>query len=463
MFEFNINDHKYKKIHFIGIGGVSMSGIAELLNHYGYDISGSDREGSDSIDKLIEKGVKVDIGQKASNIKDPDLIVYTDAILDDNEELMKARELKDVPVVSRGVFLGALMRNYNYSIGVSGSHGKSTTTSMISKILLDADVDPSILLGGKLDQISGNVHCGNSEYMVTEACEYKANILNYYPSMAIILNIDEDHLDFYKDINHIIATFIGYMKNLNENSKAIINIDDENCKQLLDHIKGDIITFAINNPDALYRVTDLDFNENGNPSFILESERLKEPVKFDLDIIGRYNVYNAVAAIIACYECHIDIDKIKESIHGYHNLHRRMETLGFYKGAEIKTDYGHHPTEIRNTLAALNEHKKRRLVCIFQPHTYSRTKALLDDFANSFYDCDEVIVTEIYAAREKMDDSIHSTDLVAKLVENGVDAKYYKTFEEAKDYIRKSVKEDDMVITTGCGNPDVLAKMIVED
>lgn len=411
---------------------------------------------------MSNKGIKIYIGQKASNIEDPDLVIYTDAILDDNEELIRAREL-DVPVVSRGVFLGALMRNYAYSIGVSGSHGKSTTTSMISKILLDADVDPSVLLGGKLDRISGNVHCGNSEYMVTEACEYKANILNYYPSMAIILNIDEDHLDFYKDINHIVATFIGYMKNLDENSKAIINIDDDNCKLLLDHIRGDIITFGINNPDATYRVTNLSFNENGNPSFSLESERLEKPVDFELDIIGRYNVYNAAAAIIACYECKIDIDLIKESIHDYHNLHRRMETIGFYKGAEIKTDYGHHPTEIKNTLQALNEHKKRRLICVFQPHTYSRTKALLDDFANSFYDCDEVIVTEIYAAREKFDPSIHSTDLVAKLVENKVDAKYYKSFDEARDYIRDIVKKDDMVITTGCGNPDLLAKMIVED
>lgn len=461
MFNFNIEEHKFKYIHFIGIGGISMSGIAELLNHYGYKVSGSDREESDETNRLKSLGVEIFIGQKRENIKNPDLIVYTDAILEDNEELVAAREL-GVDVVSRGVFLGALMRNYKYSIGVSGSHGKSTTTSMIAKILIDAKVDPSILLGGKLDEIQGNVHCGNSEYMLTEACEYKANILNYYPSMAIILNIDEDHLDYYKDLNHIVATFIGYMKNLDEKSKAIINIDDPNCEPLLSHIKGEIITFGIGNEKADYNVHDITFNENGNPTFVISSEKFDKDEEFSLSIIGRHNIYDAVAAIIACYEFHIDIDTIRKNMKEYQNLHRRMETVGFYKGCEIKTDYGHHPTEIKNTLKALDEHKKGKFYCVFQPHTYSRTKMLLDDFANAFYDCDEVIVTEIYAAREKFDSSIHSTDLVEKLVKNGVNAKYYKTFEEARDYLRSKVSENDMVLTTGCGNPDVLAKMIVK-
>ena len=458
MFKFDFNDKSYKKIHFIGIGGVSMSGIAHLLKHLGYEVSGSDRNASHFTKNLEKMGVEIFIGQKKENINNPDLVVYTDAIADDNEELIKAREL-DVPVVTRGVFLGALMRNYKYSIGVSGSHGKSTTTSMIAKILMHSDVDPSILLGGDLDDINGNVNCGNSDYLLTEACEFKANILNYYPSMAIVLNIDEDHLDFYKDINHIVSTFIGYMKNLDENSKAIINIDDENCLPLLDHIKGEAITFGMENEDAVYNITNIDFDEVGHPSYDLVSEKFGTH-HFTLGIIGRYNIYNSAAAIIACYETGIPIEIIKQYINEYKNLHRRMEVIGEHKGGIVMTDYGHHPTEIKATLGALSEHKKGKLICAFQPHTYSRTKLLMEDFSNSFYDADEVIVTEIFAAREKFDPTVHSIDLVEKLRENGVNAIYKKTFEDANDYIVNIIEEGDTILTTGCGNPDVLAKMI---
>ncbi|QQK08602.1 UDP-N-acetylmuramate--L-alanine ligase [Miniphocaeibacter halophilus] len=462
MFNFNLYDKNIKKVHFIGIGGVSMSGIAELLKFHNFDVSGSDRDDSDTLDHLRGLGIKISIGQKKENINNPDLIIYTDAILPDNEELIAAKNA-GVPCVSRGVFLGALMRNYKYSIGVSGSHGKSTTTSMISKILVNSEVDPNILLGGKLDEIDGNVHCGKSDYLLTEACEFKANILNYYPSMAIILNIDEDHLDFYKDINHIVSTFIGYMKNLDENSKAVINIDDENCLPLLDHIKGEVLSFGIENEKAVYNIKNISFDEIGHPSFDIVSEKEGFGTQhFSLNIIGRYNIYNSAAAIIASFESGIDLETIKESMYEYKNLHRRMEVIGKYKDAIIMTDYGHHPVEIKATMSALAEHKKEKLVCVFQPHTYSRTKHLLNDFANSFYDCDEVIVTEIYAAREKFDPTIHSVDLVEKLRENGVNAIYLKTFEEAKDHIQNEVKNQDVVITTGCGNPDVLAKMIVE-
>lgn len=441
-----------------------MSGIAQLLKTHNFEVSGSDRDNSDTLTDLKKYGITTVVGQKHGNIKkfDPDLIVYTDAILPENEELIEALNY-NVPCVTRGVFLGALMRNYKYSIGVSGSHGKSTTTSMISKILVNSEVDPSILLGGRLDEINGNVHCGKSDYLLTEACEFKANILNYYPSMAIILNIDADHLDFYKDINHIVSTFIGYMKNLSEGSKAVINIDDQNCLPLLDHIKGEVITFGMENDNATYNITNLSFDKIGHPSFdIVSTKKEFGTHSFSLDIIGRHNVYNATAAIIAAFENHIDIDTITKGILGYHNLRRRMEIVGQYKNATIMTDYGHHPVEINATISALSEHKTGDLICVFQPHTYSRTKLLLDDFANSFYDCDKVVVTEIYAARENFDPTIHSIDLVEKLRKNGVDAIYLKTFSEATDYIRSIVKPNDLVLTTGCGNPDVLAKEIAE-
>lgn len=464
MFTFDFNDDTYKNIHFIGIGGISMSGIAKLLIKKGYNISGSDRNTSKEIQILENNGAKIFIGQKKENIENPDLVVYTDAILPDNDELIKAKSL-EIPCVTRGQFLGALMRNYLHSIAISGSHGKSTTTSMISKILINSPFNPSILIGGNLDEIDGNVLCGSENYLVTEACEFKANILHYYPSMAIILNIDEDHLDFYKNLDHIVDTFIGYMKNLDKDSKAIINIDDKNCLPLLDHIKGKVITFGVNNKNATYNITNVTFDKIGHPCFDIESENFGKH-HFCLDIIGRHNIYNAAAAIIATSETGIDIEIIKKAISEYKNLHRRMEIYGIIgndKKATILTDYAHHPKEIKSCLNSIAEHKDGRLVCIFQPHTYSRTKTLLNDFSKCFDDCDEVIVTEIYAAREKFDPTIHSVDLVEKLNKNGVNAIYLKTFEEARDYIFETFKNKDTIITTGCGNPHELAKMIVED
>lgn len=459
MFIFNLNSREYNKIHFIGIGGVSMSGIALLLKKRGFQVSGSDRSESKYLKHLYENNIEIFIGQKASNITDQDLFVYTDAILPDNEELIAAKNTGK-PVVTRGEFLGALMRNYDRSIAISGSHGKSTSTSMLSKILVDANADASILLGGMLDEIDGNVLVGKSDILLTEACEFKGNILYYYPSTVIILNIDEDHLDYYKDLNHIVETFIGYMKNLDKNSNAIINIDDPNTHRLIDHVKGKVITFG-KSKNADYVIDNLTFNEDGFPRFDLIHD--DEVMPISLDILGDYNIFNAAASTIAALENGIDFEVIKKSLATYHSLHRRMETVGFYKGATIMTDYGHHPVEIKNTLNSLKKKKHNKIISVFQPHTYSRTKALLDDFAEAFYDADEVIVTEIFAAREKFDPSIKSEDLVDKLIKNGVNAIYLKTFEEARDYLRKRLKADNICITTGCGNPDVLAEMIVDD
>lgn len=461
MFEFNLDGHKYKNVHFIGIGGISMSGIASLLIDKGYNISGSDRELSDIVKRLKADGATIYIGQKKENIKNPDLVIYTDAILDDNEELIAARELK-IPVVTRGVFLGALMRNYKHSIAVSGSHGKSTTTSMISKILLNSNEDATILLGGELDEMDGNVHVGDEKYLVTEACEYKGNIRYYFPQTLIVLNIDEDHLDYYKDLDDIVDTFKTYLQNQDENSKTILNLNEENNKLILDSVKGELITYAQENYDANYVAHNINFDEIGRPNFDLKMKNgLIE--HFELGVIGRHNINNAMAAIISTYENGIDIKTIKENLRSYRGLARRMEIIGHVNDATIMTDYGHHPSEIEVTLDALKEHTEGRLVCIWQPHTYSRTKALFDDFLECFDSADEVIVTDIYAAREKFDPTIHSKDVVNALLKKGINAKYLGTFEEARDYVYEIAKDNDLILTTGCGNPDVLARMIVDD
>lgn len=461
MFEFNLNEHDCKYVHFIGIGGISMSGIASLLLNKGYKISGSDRSMSDIVKNLEENGAEIFIGQKKENIKNPDLVVYTDAILDDNEELIAARKL-DIPVVTRGVFLGALMRNYKHSIAVSGSHGKSTATSIISKILLNSDENASILLGGELDDMDGNVHVGDDKYLVTEACEYKGNIRYYYPQTVIILNIDEDHLDYYKDLDDIVETFKAYLRNQDKDSKTIVNLNEENNKLIFDAVQGELITYAQENFEADYVAHNIAFDEIGRPNFDLKMKN-GNVEHFELGVIGRHNINNAMAAIISTYENGIDLDTIKENLRNYSGLKRRMEIIGHVNDATIMTDYGHHPSEIDVTLEALEEHTEGRLVCVWQPHTYSRTKALFDDFLTCFDNADEVVVTDIYAAREKYDPSIHSKDVVDALKEKGINAKYLATFEEARDYVYEIASPKDLIITTGCGNPDVLAHMIVDD
>ena len=461
MFEFNLNEHNFKKVHFIGIGGISMSGIASLLLNKGYEVSGSDRSLTEITKHLKDEGAEIFIGQSKDNIKNPDLVVYTDAILDDNEEIIAARKL-DIPVVSRGVFLGALMRNYENSIAVSGSHGKSTATSMISKILLNSKEDATILLGGELDEMKGNVHVGDQKYLVTEACEYKGNIRYYYPQTVIVLNIDEDHLDYYKNLDDIVDTFKFYLQNQDENSKTILNLNEPNNRLIIDSVKGELITYAQENYDADYVAHNIKFDEIGRPNFDLKMKNgLVE--HFELGVIGRHNINNAMAAIISTYENGIDLETIKENIKEYSGLKRRMEIIGHVNNATIMTDYGHHPSEIEVTLEALKEHTEGKLVCVWQPHTYSRTKTLFNDFLNCFDSCDEVIITDIYAAREKFDPTIHSKDVVDALVKKGINAKYIGTFEKARDYVYDIASDMDVVITTGCGNPDVLAHMIVDD
>lgn len=461
MFEFNLNEHDFKKVHFIGIGGISMSGIASLLLNKGFEVSGSDRSLTEITKHLKDEGAEIYIGQSKDNIDNPDLVIYTDAILDDNEEIIAARKL-DIPVVSRGVFLGALMRNYENSIAVSGSHGKSTTTSMISKILLNSKEDATILLGGELDEMKGNVHVGNQKYLITEACEYKGNIRYYYPQTVIVLNIDEDHLDYYKNLDDIVDTFKYYLQNQDENSKTILNLNEPNNRLIIDSVKGELITYAQENYYADYVAHNIKFDEIGRPNFDLKMKNgLVE--HFELGVIGRHNINNAMAAIISTYENGIDLETIKENIKEYSGLKRRMEIIGHVNNATIMTDYGHHPSEIEVTLEALKEHTEGKLVCVWQPHTYSRTKTLFYDFLNCFDACDEVIITDIYAAREKFDPSIHSKDVVDALVKKGINAKYIGTFEKARNYIYDIVNDKDLVITTGCGNPDVLAHMIVDD
>ena len=457
MFTFDLQKHRYKKIHFIGIGGVSMSGIAILLQASGYEVSGSDSQDGEAQEHLRDHGITVHIGQKKENITDQDLFVYTDAISEDNEELIAARATGK-EVISRGVILGALMKNYKRSIAVSGAHGKSTTTSMLTKILVNSKTDASILLGGMLDEIDGNVLIGQSDYFLTEACEYKANILYYYPQTAVILNIDADHLDFYKDLDHIVDTFKEYMHHLSPDSSVVLNIDDEQNRRIIPDISCKLYTYG-QAEDAMFRVKNIAYDEHGYPSFDLDFEGQSH--HFELTVLGNYNVINAPAAIIAAYINSIPMDSIKESLKLYKSLHRRMEVVGFYNDTMVINDYGHHPSEIKQALATVKEHINKRVIVAFQSHTYSRTKSLLKAFSESFDDADFVISTEIYAAREPFDPTIKFEDLVALLNDRGVRSIHLQTYDQMEAYLRKNLTKDDILITLGAGPIDKLAKKLV--
>ncbi|WP_313757786.1 UDP-N-acetylmuramate--L-alanine ligase [Tissierella sp.] len=458
MFDFCITDNKYPRVHFIGIGGISMSGLAEILLSEGYIVTGSDTKDSSIIERLKNLGAKIYINHRPSNVDGADLVIYTDAISKDNEELVKAFSL-NIPVIDRAAFLGALMKNYKNSIAVSGTHGKTTTTSMLSTILNRSTLNPTILLGGQLDEIGGNVKLGSKDYILTEACEYKGNILKYFPTMAIILNVDADHLDYFRNMDHILETFIEYSKNLNENSYLLINIDDVSSQKIISSTKAKVITFGITgNPD--YKAENITFSTEGYPSYTLKINGELYSIK--LNVMGIHNVYNSLASIVAAHTYGISMEDIQKNISIYTGVHRRLELKGYYKGVKIIDDYAHHPTEIRATLNALKNSTTGDIYCVFQPHTYTRTKLLLDNFAESFTEADKVIITDIYAAREIDNGLIHSKDLANAIFNNGSDAVYLGSFEEVEDYLLSNAKENDIILTMGAGNVYLVGDSIIE-
>jgi UDP-N-acetylmuramate--alanine ligase len=459
MFSFDIHSHIYKHVHFIGIGGISMSGLAEILLSNGYKVSGSDMKDSPIIDKLRRKGAVVYIGHNENNIKGADLVVYTSAISYDNPEFQKAKE-SGIITVDRATFLGQLMKSYNNSIAVAGTHGKTTTTGMISIVLNNSEISPTILLGGELDQIGGNVKIGNGDCLLTEACEYKGNFLKFFPTIGIILNIEEDHLDYFKDITHIIDTFSNFAGLIPREGTLVINSDDKYSKKVIDKAKCKVVTFGVKN-NADFTAKDIAFTDEGYPQFTLLIYNEKE-FKVTLNVMGIHNVYNALAAIAASYHLGIPIDIIIKSIESYTGTHRRFEEKGAINGIKVIDDYAHHPTEIKATLGTARRIAKNKLWCIFQPHTYTRTKALLNEFGISFNEADKVIVTDIYAAREKDTGLIHSKHLVENLLENNVDAQYISSFEEIAYYVSENVNSGDVIITVGAGDVFLIGELILD-
>lgn len=449
MFEFDFDAKAFNRVHFIGIGGISMSGMAEILISKGYQVSGTDNSDSHIVRHLRDLGADIYIGHSPSNIGDAELIIYTDAIAPDNIELIAARA-SGAYVIDRASFLGSLMRNYKNSIAVSGTHGKTTTTSMIATIINNPQMNPTILLGGELDSIGGNVKLGTNEFLLTEACEYKANILKYRPSMAIVLNIDEDHLDFFKSIDHITDTFREFVDNLTEKDVLIANTDDEHVRSLSMTCRGAVVTIGIDS-DADFMAKNISFNALGYPSFDLFVKGSFEK-SLMLSVMGKHNVYNALAAIAASYSIGVQKELVFEKITSYGGVHRRLELKGFMGNVRIIDDYAHHPTEIKASLNAVRNSTNEKVFCIFQPHTFTRTKILLDSFSEAFSDADKVIIADIYAARELDNGDVHSRDLAELIRRRGYDAVYLGSFDEIEEYILHETSNKDTVITMGAGN-----------
>ena len=456
-----IDDLKqYKHIHMIGIGGVSMSGIAEILHSCGFIVTGSDSSQSEITDKLIKNHIPVKIGHDVENLEKSNLVVFSAAISKDDPELVRAKEL-NIPIVERGTFLGILTKAFKDTICISGTHGKTTTTSMISLCFLEAGKDPSIQVGAYLKQLDGNYRVGNSNYFIIEACEYVESYLKLYPKTEVILNIDNDHLDYFGTLENIIKSFGNYIKLIPEDGLLVINWDDPNCRTLTKNTTAKVLTYGIKNENANFVARNIVFNNNGFPTFdVYYNNTFYKTIS--LSIPGIHNVMNALACIAVCHEYGLEKEDIKNALFKYTGAHRRFEYKGNFNGVNVYDDYGHHPTEIVATANALKQKKYNKSWVIFQPHTYSRTKNLLNDFANALVNFDNIIVTDIYAARENNTYDISSKDLVDKINSLGYDAKYISNFDEIVKYIKSNAKPSDIVLTLGAGTVTNIGTMLIE-
>lgn len=457
-----IDLEKINHVHCIGIGGIGLSGLADILLSNGTKVSGSDMKEGDTTDRLIEKGANIYLGHRAKNIDSADLIVYSAAVSPDNPEL-KAAEEKEIPAISRAELLGYMMKTKKYSVAIAGAHGKTTTTSMISLILNKSEKDPTILVGGNLKEIGGNVRVGHSDYFVTEACEYRDSFLELSPKYAVILNIDSDHLDYFKGIEHIVQSFESFANLVPEDGTVIAYDANPFVSSIIKDLDKRVITFGFHD-NCDYRASDIEFNHEGNPEFTL-SYKQDELCRIQLAVPGEHNLANALAAAACCHDMDIPLDDIKSTLEKFTGTQRRFDLLGVTSGGvKIVDDYAHHPTEITVTLEAAKMIPHKKLWCLFQPHTYTRTLALHDDFAEALMLADNIIMAEIFAAREKNIHQISSKSILEdiKTKDPFKNAYYYETFDEIVDFVFANAEKGDLVITMGAGDINKVGTMILD-
>lgn len=441
-----------KKIHFIGIGGSGMCPLAEILFSEGFELTGSDCNESDTLERIKGYGIPVFMGHKKENIGDTQLVVYTAAVKDDNPELVAARE-KGVPCLERSIMLGIVTRRYNRSIAVSGTHGKTSTTAMLSQVLIGSGFDPSAIIGGKLPFIGGNSYVGQSDIIVCEACEYVDTFLELTPYISIILNVDADHLDYFKDLDHIKQSFNKFAKQTT--GALVINGDDENTLDAVKDVNLPKVTFGFKSTNDYYVENLKTQGAFSTFDFMSKGEKL---CTIELVVPGTHNIYNALAAAATASYLGATPMEISENLHKFTGVHRRFEILGKPQGITVADDFAHHPTELTTTLTAAMNMGFNKVWAIFQPHTFSRTAMLLDDFAKALSIPDQAIISEILAVRETNTYNIYNTDL-GKIIDGAL---CIDTFEDITKFICDNAKEGDLVLTMGGGNVYMCANMILK-
>lgn len=456
---FDLKD--YKNIYMIGIGGISMSGLAHILASWDFSVSGSDARESTIVDELNNAGIHVNIGQKYENInKNIDLVVYTAAVKDDNPELIHAKEL-NIKTLERGEFLGEITKLFKDTIGIAGTHGKTTTTSMVSECFMAAGMDPSIQVGSILKSINANYKVGKSDYFIIEACEYCDSYLNFKQKSAIILNIDNDHLDYFKNFENIKKSFKEYVSHLPKDGLLVVNADDVNCLDLKNYSSAKFVTYGIEN-EANYKALNIEFDEAGIPSYDLYNNG-EFVTRITLGVIGRHNVLNSLACVALCLNYGLEIESIKNGLLNYTGAARRFEYKGMFNGAKVYDDYGHHPTEVEAVAKSILNKKYNKSWVIFEAHSYSRVKNHYKDFAKSLLAFDNIIIADIFPAREVNVDNVSPEDIIKVIKEHNKDAIHISDYEEIKKYLSERVRKDDLVLTLGAGNITKLGSRLVNN
>lgn len=444
-----------RKVHFIGIGGISMSAIALILLKNGFSVSGSDISENDNVKELERQGIKIFIGHKKENItSDIDIVVYSKAIHDDNEEIIKTKEL-NIKLMSRSAILGEIMANYEKRICVAGTHGKTTTTAIISKVLFDKKFDPTINVGGMVDEIGGNFHIGKDKNIfVAEACEYTNSFLDFCPNVAVVTNIEEDHLDFFKDINDIRNSFKKFISLLPSDGLLVINNEIDNISYFTNDLSSRYVTYG-EDETADYYFDNVQYDELHYQSFDVYCKK-KFVGRMRQRLIGKHNALNFIAGLATLMELGITFEDIKESIEEFKGAKRRLEVKKIVNGITYIDDYAHHPTEIEASLQALKEIKYNKLYLIFQPHTFTRTKALFDEFVRVLGDNPITILAKIYPAREKDTGIISSRDIVEGIKNSkkskNIICEYFETFKNIQEYVLSNAKAGDIVVAMGAGD-----------
>jgi UDP-N-acetylmuramate--alanine ligase len=439
---------KIQKIHFVGIGGIGMSGIAEVLINLGYQVSGSDLKQSDITRRLAGLGGTIAYGHRTENLAEVDVVVTSTAVNRNNPEVQEANRRK-IPVIPRAEMLAELMR-MKHGIAIAGTHGKTTTTSMVATVLSHGGIDPTVVIGGRLDSIGSNAKLGQGKFLVAEADESDGSFLKLSPTIAVVTNVDEDHLDYYRDLDEIRATFIDFINKVPFYGLVVLCLDDENLQGMIPEVRKRLVTYGLTS-QADFQASGID--HKADRTTFLVSYRGEELGRLNIRMPGRHNVLNALAAVAVGMELDIPFTTIAEGFHDFGGVQRRFQIKGEAQGIMVVDDYGHHPVEIKATLAASRSGWNRRVVAVFQPHRYSRTEALFDDFVTAFYQADHLAVMDIYAAGEEPRPEVTAENLVAGICGHGHKSCCYTGDVEATiEHLQAVLQPGDILITLGAGN-----------